>query len=154
MLWGTQPQTLQARADLLSVCVCYRTGLGSVHLTHSKANLLMWGCGETFCKVPGRGPSKENGQLVRKRSELPDGFQARFFKDKVSCKVHDQLGHILLIGWWGDNGMMFWESQLSTFWFQLAWCLPTGSQHAVSFFHLVGVLVSAKQWTDIGQNII
>jgi len=81
------------------VSACYRTELESVHLMYSKANLLMWGCGETPCKVPDRGPSKENGQLLLQRSELPDGFRARFFKDKVSCKVHDQLGHILLTGW-------------------------------------------------------
>ena len=97
-MWGTQLQTLQARADLLSVCACYRTKLGPVHVTYSKASLLMWACGETYCKVPDRGPSKENVQLLLKRSELSSGFRARFFKDKVSCKVHDQLVDVLLIG--------------------------------------------------------
>ena len=41
--------------------------------------------------------------LLLKRSELPDGFQGKVFKDKLregSCGVHAQLMEILLIGWW------------------------------------------------------
>ena len=45
----------------------------------SKANLLTLGCGEgkysVYCKAPNVGPSKENGQLMRKRPKLPNGFQ-------------------------------------------------------------------------------
>ena len=40
---------------------------------------------------------------MNKRPELPDGFQARVFKDSVrgdSRRICDQLVDILLIGWW------------------------------------------------------
>ena len=33
------------------------------------------------------GPSKENGQLILKRPEPPDGFQERLFKDSVRERV-------------------------------------------------------------------
>ena len=33
------------------------------------------------------GPSKENGQLMLKRSELPGGFQGRVFKGKMRERV-------------------------------------------------------------------
>ena len=49
---------------------------------------------------------------------------------------------------------MLWESQSSTFWFQPAWGLRAGDQHAVNFLHLVRVLVSAKQLKDMAQGII
>ena len=50
--------------------------------------------------------------------------------------------------------MIFWESPSSTFWLHLVWGLHTGGQHAINFFHLVGVLVSAKQLKGIVHNII
>ena len=65
----------------------------------SKANLLTPSCGEGKCKVL----SKQHGQLILKRWELPDGFQPRVFKDNISDegrRVHDQLMHVFLIGWW------------------------------------------------------
>ena len=37
-------------------------------------------CCEGKDSVCGRAPSKENGQLVLKRPELPDGFQGRVLK--------------------------------------------------------------------------
>ena len=49
---------------------------------------------------------------------------------------------------------MFQESQSSTFWFQPVWGLHAGGEHAVNFFHMVGVLVSAKQLKDMAQDII
>ena len=48
---------------------------------------------------------------------------------------------------------MFQESQSSAFWFQLVWGLRAGGQHASNFFHLVGVLVSAKQHKGMAQDI-
>ena len=50
-----------------------------------------------------RAPRKENGQLMLKRPGLPDGFQARVFKDSVrgeGHRMHDQLVELPLIGWW------------------------------------------------------
>ena len=58
------------------------------------------------------GPSKENGSLVFKRLELPDGFLETVFIGKVwgeVCRVCD----LPLIGWWWSNAMVFQESQLS-----------------------------------------
>ena len=49
----------------------------------SKANLLIPVCAEGKY----REPSKENEQLMLKRSELPDGFQGRVFKDRVGKRV-------------------------------------------------------------------
>ena len=67
-----------------------------VHLpVHSKANLLAPGCGEgkyrVYCKAPNIGPTKEKGQLLNKRPELPDGFQGRVFKGKVRERVAGYL---------------------------------------------------------------
>lgn len=55
--------------------------------------------------------------------------------------VHDQLMDSFLIGWWWSN----WESTSSAFWFQLVWGLCACGQHTVGLFHMLGVLVSAKQ---------
>ena len=49
----------------------------------SKANLLTPGCGEGMYSICCRVPSKENEQLMLKRPELPDDFQARGFKGRV-----------------------------------------------------------------------
>ena len=74
--------------------------LNSTHcLMLSKVSLLTPGCG----KEKYRAPSKENRQLVLKRiKKFPDGFQARVFKGNLeseSCRVHDQVVNIFLIGW-------------------------------------------------------
>ena len=45
--------------------------------------------------------------------------------------------------------MVFWESQLSIFWFEPVWGLCASGQHAVNFFHLARGLVSAKQLKDM-----
>ena len=52
-----------------------------------------------------RAPNRENGQLMLKRPERLDGFQARVFKD--SFRMSDQLVDLLLMGWWGGNRVMF-----------------------------------------------
>ena len=59
-----------------------------------------------------------------------------------------------LIGWWWVNTVMFLESQPSALWFHLLQGLCACRQHAVNFFHLVGVLVSAQQLKNVAQNII
>ena len=48
----------------------------------SKVNLLTPGRGEGRCRLIAR-PSREYGQLMLKRPELPDGFQGKVFKDSV-----------------------------------------------------------------------
>ena len=52
---------------------------------HSKANLLTLSCSKGNHSVNCRAPSKENGQLIFKRSELPDGFQGKSFKGNVKA---------------------------------------------------------------------
>ena len=91
-------------------------------------------------------PSKEYQQLTLKRPKLPSRLQGKIFKDRV----RDQLIHILLIGWWLGNR----ESTPSTFLFQPGWGLQACGQHAVNFFHLMGISVSAKQLKGMAQNII
>ena len=51
----------------------------------SKANLLT--PGEKKVQHLLQVPSKENGQLMLKGPELPDGFQGRVFKDSVGERV-------------------------------------------------------------------
>ena len=76
----------------------------------------------------------------------------RVFKGNIRSeggRVPDQLTDILLIGCcWGC------EFQLSVFRLQTVWGPSACGQHAVNFFHLVGVLMSAKQLKDMTQNII
>ena len=67
---------------IFSGCVI-KPGFGSPCLTCSKANLLTLGCGEGKYSIYCRVPSKKNGQLMLKSSELPNGFQGRVFKGKV-----------------------------------------------------------------------
>ena len=49
--------------------------------------------------------------------------------------------------------MVFQEVTSSSFWFQVAWGLGTDGQHAVSFFYLEKILVSAKQPKGMAQDI-
>ena len=56
----------------------------------------------------------------------------------------DQLVDIFLVDWWWDK----WESASSVFWFQLVWGVPAFKQHAVKFFFLVEVSISAEQLKD------
>ena len=53
-------------------------------------------------KVYCRAKQRE-GELVLRRPKLPDGFQARVFKDSVrgeGRRVREQLVDLLCIGWW------------------------------------------------------
>ena len=128
--------------------------------SHDKASLLTPGYDEgkyrVYCKTPSVGPRKENGQLLLKRPEPPNGFRRRDFKGKVRERVAwcPKLMYVLLIGGWWGNGVMFQELTLSTLWFQPVWSLHAYGQHAVNFFHLVGVLIPAKQLKDMSQDII
>lgn len=77
--------------------------------------------------------------------ELPYRLQGRDFKDKMriilyrmsSCKVVSLAG----------DGVTGWPPNLasSAFRFQPIWGLFAFGHHAVSFFHLVRVLISVKQ---------
>ena len=55
--------------------------------------------------------------------------------------------------WWWGNQMVFWEPTSSTLWFQPVRGLQAGHQHAINFFHLMGVSVSATQLKDMAQDI-
>ena len=56
-----------------------------------------------------QGPSKENGWLMLKRPELPDGFQGRVFMGKIWSEG-SRVCDFLLIGWWRGNRVVFQES--------------------------------------------
>lgn len=67
---------------------------------HGKANLLTQGCGERNYSVYCRAPRTENGQLMLKRLELPDGMRQGFFKDRgEGPRMCDHLVDNFLIGW-------------------------------------------------------
>ena len=60
-----------------------------------------------------------------------------------------QFTDTLLIGWgWGER-----ESASSTFWFHQVRGLPVCGRHVITFSHLEGVSISAKQLRH-AQNII
>ena len=48
---------------------------------HSKANLLILGCGEGKCGV--HCQARSSGKLALQQSELPKGFQRKIFKARV-----------------------------------------------------------------------
>ena len=66
---------------------CYPTKLGSAGPMRSKAKQLTLDSEDeknsVSHKVPSIGSSKENGQLILQRPELPDDFQERIFKDRI-----------------------------------------------------------------------
>ena len=87
------------------------------------------------------------------RPELPNGFQGSVFKGNIwdeGCRVHA----FLLIGWWGGNGVLFWESQSSAFWFHPVWGPHAYAQCVVTILHLGGVLVLAEQLKEMHQTVI
>ena len=51
----------------------------------SKANLLTSDCGERKYSIYCKAPSKEYGQLMLQRHELPDGFQGSVLKRVRQC---------------------------------------------------------------------
>ena len=95
-----------------------------------------------------RAPCKENGQLMLKRPELPNGFQGRAFKATFGVKVRGGMNFFWLVG--GEV---------------IRWCSgdlnhqPSGSNQSgvhvlvVTILHLGGVLVSAEQLRDMCQII-
>ena len=77
--------------------------------SQSADNRLWWRKVQHLLQVP----SKEMGQLLLKRPQLPDGFQGRVFEDSVGrggSQMCDQLRYNPLIGWWGGNRVMLRES--------------------------------------------
>ena len=67
--------------NLNSWCVTETNGF--TRLMSSKANLLTLGWQWGKYRAWLAGPSRENGQLMFKKPELPDGLQKRVFKGKV-----------------------------------------------------------------------
>ena len=54
---------------------------------HSKANLLMLGCGDGKCSVYCRCQTRSMEQLMLKSPELLDGFPGKVFKESVSERI-------------------------------------------------------------------
>lgn len=109
-----------------------------------------------FARPPTLGPSKENRQLRLKRPDLPKGsFQGRVLKVSVGGRVVGGLISLWMLFWRvGGKRETFGESASPTFSFQPVCSLWACSLHSVNFFHLAGVLVSAKQLEDMPQDII
>lgn len=89
-------------------------------------------------------------------SSKDTGLSGKGFKDGVREKVKGCVISLCtsLVGWRRGNGVVAQESQSSAFRFQPVWGLRAGGQHAANFFHLVGVVVSAKQLKNMSQDII
>ena len=66
-------------------------------------------------------------------------FRKRLSKTEWGRVLGEQLLGTLLVSWWCN-----WKPTSSTFFFQLAYGLLGSGQHAVNFFHLVGVSVSTN----------
>ena len=104
-----------------------------------------------------QGSSKEYGWLMLKRPKHPDKFQGRVFKGKVRERVAgcvcDHLVHSALVGWWWGNRVVS-QGLTSILRLHPVWRLCIHGHHAVNFYHLVGVLVSAKQLRNVYQTLL
>ena len=116
---------------------CYLTELGSPCPVCSKAHLLTLGCDGGKYSVYCRRQARKTGSSCSEDLKSPVTFREVFLR--TVWEIRDQLMHSSPAGWWWGNKVMFQGSQSSTFWFQTVWGLHTGSQHAVNFFHLMGV---------------
>ena len=146
---------LASLVDFYFCCLCfgYWTELGSACLTCSKANLLTLGCSEGKYNVYCR--AKWEWAAHAQKTWTPWWLQGRVFKGNIRgevCRVPEQLVDILLIHWWWGNRVVFQELTSSIFWFQPVWVLHACRQHAVNFFHLVGVLISTKHLMGITEE--
>ena len=155
-------ENCDARRGELKLCLdgyVLQTKLWSALLTRSKVNLLIQGCGEgkcsIYCKAPNMGPSEENGHLMLKRPKLPYDFWEKVFKGKVGERVSR-----CLISLWIFFSLV--GSEVIGWYFESQRHQPSGSRwsestywwSAVNFLHLLEVLVAAKQFKGMTQNII
>ena len=115
-------------------------------------------------KVQGLLLGTRKGELVSFCLKEPNLMAIREGKgfnrqcEEKGHRVHDQLMHVFLIGWWWNSRLMFWESQSSISWFQPVWDQPecwwsSCSQH----LPLVGegsYFTSAKQLRKCASNPI
>ena len=107
----------------------------------SKAQCFLWG----QARIMGSSGSKD--------SNSPKALK-EVFKDNARERITGCVIIWCITLWFVDgNQVIFQESQSSTFWFQLVWGLRVGSQHVVDFLHLMGVLLSAKPFKDMAQDI-
>ena len=91
-----------------------------------------------------------------KRPELTYGFQGSIFKGQVregSCRVCDQLLHNSLIDWWWGSRAVSQGLTLIR-WLQSVWGPCAHGHHVINFFHLVGALVSVKQFRKVRQILL
>ena len=78
------------------------------------------------------------------KTQFPNGFQRNVLKDRLRERIGGSvclisLCHIL----WLVLGNQ--DSAISVSWLQSSRCPSAGDQHAVNFFHLVAISVSAKE---------
>ena len=113
---------------------CYWTKLGTACMC-SKKKSTDTGLWRRKVQCLLQGPSKGSRQPVLKRSGLPDSFQGRVFKDRVSgkvCRVHDYLMDILQISWWWGNGSQHHQ--------------PSGSKPAETFLLVGSTQLTSSTW--------
>ena len=85
--------------------------------------------------------NKEQGQPVTQKGKISRWLSGKDFwrQSEGECCGEQLLGN-LLISWWWCN----WKPTSSTFFYHLVYGLLASGQHAVYFFHLVGVSVSTN----------
>ena len=100
--------------------------------------------------------TRRMGSLCSKDTSSSMVFQEGFWKTLRGerHRVHDQLMHNSLMGWWWGNSDVSGISAISFLVPTSLGFMCTGGQHAANFFHLVGVLVSAQRLKDTAQDII
>ena len=103
---------------------CYWTQVPDAQWGQKTQNVRVWSR-EVFIA----GPSKENGWLVLKNPELPDGFRGEAFIGN-NCGEGCRVCGFLLIGWWWGNRAVLQES-----------C----AQPEVTILHLTGGLSSCRR---------
>lgn len=136
-----------SRVKVIQSLLQFVTKQGVVCSQHRKPN------SDRGCLQQSRVPSKENGQIMCKRSELPDGFQARVFKDIVRG---EGPGYVINLwtSFWLAGGKKGDDSGTSTFRFQPVSGWHACGQHVVTIPQRVGVSASAEQLRDMQQTVI
>ena len=82
-------------------------------------------------------------------------FRGEFLQGRWGrqCSVGAHLQHYSLVGWWWGSRVVSWALTSSVLRLQLVWGLPAHAHHAVNFFHLVRLLVSAEQPRNVHQTL-
>lgn len=118
---------------------CYRTKLGSICPWTVKSIFWPWVTLKAKNTVLiAEHQTRGMRGLMLKKPKLPD-FRKKLLKTEWGRGFQGAWSAPWICWWWGNR-----KSTSLAFWFQLVCGLPARSHHAVNFFYLEGVLVSAK----------